>query len=1316
MKKKYYLLAAALAFALSMPATAEEITWSYDVSNQILRLEGEVSGEVTIPSEVDGYEVTALGYNILSEKSGITSVTLPDSVEALQSSSIAYIDTLESVQLSDQLVAIQSGNFSNCPSLTSVTIPASVKYIESSFYWNDNLREIRFEGVCPIFIGNEWNFSGLPDDCVIYVPDDQLDAYAEALSGTENAVDKLQPSGKSAVITETPVSEEDYLFDSATGTITQYIGNSAYVEVPDTIGGVTVKSIGESAFERCYYIYYLVIPEGVESIGNSAFAHANNIGYISLPSTLRTVGDDSFYNAQARSIRWSEGLEEIGARAFSYDYENSLTLPSTVSSIGESAFEGSSISELYLSNQVKSIGSRAFADSAITYMAFDFYEMIDMAPDAFSGCPVADLDLPWNSSFENKNAYVQLLAEQCPGCTVWINNPPAEVAQYPENVTEITTVTNGVWTAYNGDAADLTIWTDYDSIPVTTLGDGLFKGNKTIRSFYPHHCEWFTTIGNEAFADSSVEYVEFFGSITTIGEGAFRNCVNMKELTLPASVTSIGAGAFEGCVNLEKVTILCDAALVGDGAFAGCSNLTEVYIEKGDIPADCFADSGLTMVTIGEGVTAVGDRAFANTKLTEVNLTNLTRIGTSAFANTLLTEAIFSDSLTSIGAGVFEGCTNLGKVTILCDAALVGDGAFAGYANLTEVNIEKGEIPADCFAGSGLTAATIGVGVTSVGDRAFADTKIAEANMATLTRIGASAFENTLLTEAKFSDSLTSIGDNAFAGTGITKIVIPAQMEVNTAAFAGIETEGIRLSDSATDEQISAWNEAYETPWYNPMIRESEESSFVKMPYVPTSEEYFEIDESTGTITEYTGTDVDVVIPRSIGGVEVKSIGYGAFASAEDYTDTEMDTNQEDWLHLRSVVIPETVTSISDSAFNYCQQLETVICYGPLETSGKGTFHLCRSLKNVVFVNGVKVLDNYLFEFCQSLTNVWYKGTVDLIGEDCFRACGLESFIVNAKQVATVAFRECASLKEIHVRDTVESFVKSAFQDCTSLADICFEFSNTGVFDDGDAFSGECAPGAVMRIPSSSTDDEAAQFYSIWKQGNFGPIEDENHILREDCTVPDPEKPDVKELMSAYHVVYDSSMEEAQTPSEPSTGTEAAPDQNEASDTDSSSEPDIESEPGTESEPSTSEQPQAQEGDGASAESNDGNIQAPAENNPTPAPQAGGESQPGGYESFLDQKFICKTADVSGYTMDASALGAEYSVVFHSDGSAEFVLAGTAVPGLTWTQEKVQTENGEADAFVIVYLDGTPLEYVITEAGFDMNFYDSMLMHFEPEA
>ena len=1203
MKKRLCLPVILLTLALSAPAMAEdESIWTFDTENYSLDNYSGAGGDVTVPDTIQGCSVDIIGTSAFSSTDSITSLTFPETVMQMEASVGGWCNSLTSVSLPQSLLVIGDGCFSSDSALEQITIPSNVCYIDkNAFSFCPGLTSITFEGECPMI--GPGAFTEISEDAVVYVPDDQLEEYTSVL-GEAGCTASVQPSGQNAVTAEPAFDEENIDFDAATGTITAYTGFSVRLDIPETIGGVQVTSIGDNAFQGNRYLCYVTFPEGLVSIGKEAFMDCRTLFYVKLPSTLKTIGDGAFCRAyRGFSIELPDSLEYIGPEAFLYaTIVGDLYLPDGLKVIGDSAFSQNPwLSSVYAPSSVEKIGSSAFADSSgITYLAFDFYEMIDLASDAFSGCPVYDLDLPWDSSFENKNAYAQILAEQCPDCTVWINNPPAEVAQYPENTVEVTTITDGVWTVYNGDAADLTVWSNYDDIPVTALGDGVFKGNQTIRSFYPHHCEWFTTIGNEAFADSSVEYVELFGSITTIGDGAFRNCMNIKELTIPASVTSIGAGAFEGCVNLEKVTILCDAALMGEGAFAGCSNLTDVYIEKGDIPADCFADSGLTTVTIGEGVTSVGDRAFANTKITEVNLGNLTRIGTSSF-------------------------------------------------------------------------------------------------------------ENTLLTEASFSDSLTFIGDNAFAGTGITRIVIPAEMEINTAAFAGIQTEEIRMSDSATDEQLAAWNQALETPWYNPLIRESEESSFIKMPYVPTSEEYFEIDESTGTITEYTGTDVDVVIPRSIDGVEVKSIGYGAFACAEDYTDIEIDTNQEDWLHLRSVVIPETVTSISDSAFNYCQQLETVICYGPLETSGKGTFHYCRSLKNVVFVNGVKVLDNYLFEFCQSLTNVWYKGTLDLLGEDCFRACGLESFIVNAKQVGNVAFRECASLKEIHVRGTVESFVKSAFQECSSLADICLEFSSAGVFDDGDVFTGECAPGAVMRIPSSSTDEEAAQFYNIWKKGNLGPIEDEDHIVREDCTVPDPEKPDVKELMSAYNVVYDSSMEESRAPSEPSTGTEAAPEQKEESDTEAAPEQKEESDTDTAPEPSAPEQPQV-------PESNGDNTQAPAENNPDSNPQAGVESQTGGYESYLERKFICKTADVSGYTMDASALGAEYSVIFHEGGSLDFVLAGTAVPGLSWTQEKVQTDSGEADALVVVYFDGTPLNYIFTETGFDLDFFGSMLMHFEPEA
>ena len=577
--KKLFCLVVPLLFLAPAAVSAEEnAVWKYDDLNMYLDLEGEVSKDVTVPSEIDGYEVKALGSGAFQGQHSVTSITLPDSIEALKSSSIGSMDGLEKVQLSENLAVIERGNFSSCPALTCITIPASVSYIDSSLYWCENLKEIRFEGVCPIFQGNDWNFDGLSEECVIYVPDDQLDAYAEALADVNGAADRLQPSGQDAVTVDFTAPEEDFAFDSANGTITGYTGSSARLEIPAEIDGVPVKTIGEDAFLGCYYIYYAVIPEGVETIGDRSFRQACNLGYISFPSTLKTIGEEAFFNAQAARIDWSEGLEEIGPRAFCYDSEAILTLPSTVRTIGEGAFEKSGCMELYLSGDLIQIDSRAFAGASLNYMAFDFYEPVDIASDAFAENYIKDLDLPWDSSFENRDAYAEMLREQCPDCTVWINNPiSGQVAEYPENDPEVMTITDGVWTAYSGNISDLTVWTYYDNTEVSALGDGVFKGNQNIRSFYPHHCGWFTAIGNESFADSSVEYVELFGSVTTIGDGAFRNCRNITELTIPASVTSVGQGVLEGCTNLRKLTVLCDPSVLPSDFLTGCTGLEEIY-------------------------------------------------------------------------------------------------------------------------------------------------------------------------------------------------------------------------------------------------------------------------------------------------------------------------------------------------------------------------------------------------------------------------------------------------------------------------------------------------------------------------------------------------------------------------------------------------------------------------------------------------------------------------------------------------------------------------------------------------------------------
>ena len=156
---------------------------------------------------------------------------------------------------------------------------------------------------------------------------------------------------------------------------------------------------------------------------------------------------------------------------------------------------------------------------------------------------------------------------------------------------------------------------------------------------------------------------------------------------------------------------------------------------------------------------------------------------------------------------------------------------------------------------------------------------------------------------------------------------------------------------------------------------------------------------------------------------------------------------------LRSVVIPETVTTMEDSVFSDCMQLESVICYGSLESSGKSTFMNCKNLKQVIYVNGLRVLDSHLFEMCENLETVWYKGQVDLIAEQCFAFSGLKTIVVNAKAVGEYAFSNCPNLETVHVRSGVEQLWANDFAEDPSLRKICLESDNPNIF--GEFYFGE---------------------------------------------------------------------------------------------------------------------------------------------------------------------------------------------------------------------------------------------------------------------
>ena len=575
-KKLTVILALILTLALALPAVsfAEDGEYTFNAEKGIIEGYNGTAAELVLPDAIDGVPVQGFKDWFLNYNADIKSLTLPDGIKAINYFG-SDMENLEKVTLPKDLKYIGSGCFQSVGSLKEITIPAGVRFIGEFFVtYAYSLESVTFEGVCPAIMES---FHRMPSTTKIYVPDDQLEAYTEALEAI-GCAGEIVPSGKNAVIDEPQFVREDFDFDAATGTVTAYKGHDAVVEIPAEIDGVQVRAIGKEAFRNNYDVWYVSLPEGLETIGVDAFRNAR-IEYAVFPSTLRTIEKGAFYSGYPGCrLVLPEGLETIGEEAFlCCGIDGSLVLPEGLKKIGASAFNGNLVfEEVYFPASLEEIGEKAFFNCMFNYACFEGYDVPAIGADAFGGYTLealVDIDTPWDISREKWEAYKAVFEPMgFENLTVWRNNPisaldltyiPAE--DYDENA---------FVAGYSGSAKDLTafsgIWHGDELVSVTGIAAGAFKGNQQIRSFYPHHCEWFASIGDEAFADSSLEYIELFDSITSIGAGAFRNCTNLTELILPAYLTEIGEGAFDGCTGLEKVTVLCDASVIPAGSFDDC--------------------------------------------------------------------------------------------------------------------------------------------------------------------------------------------------------------------------------------------------------------------------------------------------------------------------------------------------------------------------------------------------------------------------------------------------------------------------------------------------------------------------------------------------------------------------------------------------------------------------------------------------------------------------------------------------------------------------------------------------------------------------
>lgn len=189
-----------------------------------------------------------------------------------------------------------------------------------------------------------------------------------------------------------------------------------------------------------------------------------------------------------------------------------------------------------------------------------------------------------------------------------------------------------------------------------------------------HLPEGLEKIGEGAFTNNyDLKEISFPQSLRVIEGGAFMQCHELCSLELPRKMTSIGAAAFENCINLMAIKMPEKLGYLGAYAFWGCAALNTISLSPGlqGIGNYTFANCiNLEEITIGEGVGYIGEHAFDNCKnLSKVNLPN---------------------SLREIGRYSFLFCSDLESIHIPEGVTYIGDAAFGWCDRLRDINIPKG--------------------------------------------------------------------------------------------------------------------------------------------------------------------------------------------------------------------------------------------------------------------------------------------------------------------------------------------------------------------------------------------------------------------------------------------------------------------------------------------------------------------------------------------------------------------------------------------------------------------------------------------------